>query len=117
MSGQKNVYVFLNEHHELYDEQKQVLHRWFGDCLILHPIPFEGHTLQEMDKIIERMLQKNATVIFASPVPYLIQQLSRLEGEGKPVKVYVMHTDQRMQFKTKAGKQASIAAETGWMLT
>jgi RNase adaptor protein for sRNA GlmZ degradation len=83
----------------------------------MHFIPYEGYTLAEMDKIIDRMLQRRAVAVFVSPVPYLIQQLARLEGRGKPVKVYVMHTDERMLLKAKTGKPVSIAAKTGWVLT
>ena len=70
----KNV-VILNEMHHLFPEQVNILNESFPNWEKLL-VPESGWNIQQMDKVhlqIQEMGEE-VTLVFASPVPYLIKQ-------------------------------------------
>lgn len=107
------VYVFINKLHDLYPEQKWLLRERFGNYAI-YPLDVKDQTVKVMDKIVQKMAEKQATVIFATPVPYLIKKCALLEGRNGPIKTLVFQNTNRTPFRAYDGKIVTIARESGW---
>ncbi len=105
-----NVKVFLNVQHSLLREQTQLLNQKFGCKWEIYPIPMDGWTKTEMDKVIWELGGK--TVVFASPVPYILKELAGQNPEG----TYIFHNDNRTKKESKDGTVRYTIAETGWKL-
>lgn len=117
--------VIMSEQHQLWYEQKILLNKRFhklvpGDELWtdevtrdweILSVPADGWTLKEQKDIVEQLMQEDATIVFASPIPYLLKELARL---GKPVLVF--HTDKREKKELPGGKIISVVAKDGWQL-
>lgn len=110
--------VILNEQHKILEDQARVLNEKFGEGnWEIYPVPEQGWTLEEMEKnIIQDIYSKGDIVVFASPVPVLIMNLSYCEGQGAPVGVFVLHNDHREKKELPNGKIISIVAQTGWQI-
>lgn len=120
--------VIINEQHELLDEQKKILEEKYEVYEVLQ-VPAQGWTLQEMDEVIDKLTSKEIRdgkrlldVVFVSPIPYLIMELTRKEVEWVPeyaeqtgIMVKVFHNDNRIK-KEINGKIIQTVAETGWQL-
>jgi len=121
--------VIINEQHKLLDEQKKILEEKYKVYEVLQ-VPAQGWTLQEMDKVIDKLTSKEIRdgkrfldVVFVSPIPYLIMELTRKEVEWMPeyaeetgIKVKVFHNDNRIKKELPNGKIIQAVAETGWQL-
>ena len=121
--------VIINEQHKLLDEQKKILEEKYEVYEVLQ-VPAQGWTLQEMDKVIDKLTSKEIRdgkrfldVVFLSPIPYLIMQLTRKEVDWMPeyaeetgIKVKVFHNDNRIKKELPNGKIIQTVAETGWQL-
>lgn len=119
--------VIMNETHGLMDEQKSILDRKYSNYEILS-VPANGWTLREMQEI-GRGLVGN-TVVFVSPIPYLIKMLSYNMGyshydncqareawlTGWNTKVFVFHNDNREKKELPNGKIIQVVAKSGWQL-
>lgn len=120
----KNVKVIINEQHSLMDEQVNILNEKFSDNWEIFPVPANGWTLEEMKKVYEE-LKDGYIVIFASPIPYLIRELSYGlgldHGSDGYVKngasmVLIFHNDKREKKELPNGKIIQTVAQTGWQL-
>lgn len=121
--------VIINEQHKLLDEQKKILEEKYEVYEVLQ-VPAQGWTLQEMDKVIDKLTSKEIRdgkrfldVVFVSPIPYLIMGLTRKEVDWVPeyaeetgIKVKVFHNDNRIKKELPNGKIIQVVAETGWQL-
>lgn len=121
--------VIINEQHKLLDEQKKILEEKYEVYEVLQ-VPAQGWTLQEMDEIIDRLTSKEVRgnkrlldIVFVSPIPYLLVQLTRKEVDWMPeyaeetgIKVKVFHNDNRIKKELPNGKIIQTVAETGWQL-
>src|SRR5690625_2668417 len=74
------ILVIINEQHELLEEQKTILNKEYGTSWEIFNVPAEGWTLPQMNDYILPHLLKADTIVFASPIPYLIMKLSQLSG-------------------------------------
>lgn len=120
--------VIINEQHKLLDEQKKILEEEYEVCEVLQ-VPAQGWALREMDEVINRLTSKEIRdgkrfldIVFVSPIPYLIRELTRKEVEWVPeyaeqtgIMVKVFHNDNRIKKETN-GKVIQTVAETGWQL-
>lgn len=124
----KNVKVIMNEQHSLMEEQENILNEKFSDNWEIFPVPAEGWTLEEMEKVYEE-LKSGYTIIFASPIPYLIMKLSHDEGyyiatSENPLygvvysssEVMIFHNDKREKKELPNGRIVHVVAQTGWQL-
>lgn len=123
----KKVYVILNEQHRLLPDQERLLNERFGDAWEIYHVPADGWTLAEQRKKRDELETADA-VIFASPVPYLLKELSFYQGAshmaslenmkvsyGRP-EVLVFHTDKREKKELPDGRIISVVAAEGWQL-
>lgn len=120
----KSVKVIINEQHSLMTEQVKILNEKFGEQWEIFPVPANGWTLEEMRKVCEE-LQSGYTIIFASPIPYLIRELSYSLGLDHGSDGYVrngssmvllFHNDHREKKELPNGKIIQTVAQTGWKL-
>lgn len=121
----RKVYVVLNEQHTLLDDQKRVLDDAYGDRWEIYPVPASGWTLDEMKEVVYELIGND--VVFASPVPYLIQELAHANGyyngagslgmvTGPETRTAVLHNDRREKKELSNGKIIMTVAQTGWQL-
>lgn len=123
----EKVVVIINEQHKLLEEQEEILKNSFGRWETLL-VPAKGWSLGEQESILDSLINK--TIVFASPIPFLIKRLSFVEGyahedncihangllEGHRTKVYVFHNDRREKLELPNGKVVHTVAKTGWQL-
>jgi hypothetical protein len=111
--------VILNEQHSLMEEQQQLLNEKFGDNWEIVPVPANGWTLAEQHKKVVELVNKYGDVVFASPVPFLMKEVSRESIIGENISlfnVYVFHNDNREKVELPNGKIIFKVAKTGWQL-
>ena len=112
--------VLLNEQHKLLPEQKELLDSKFPKYKV-KSIPAEGWTREEMETITDELVGR--TVVFVSPIPLLIRELSVISGAEMQqdfrnkefTKVFLFHNDKREK-KEINGKIISVISKTGWEL-
>lgn len=76
--------VIINEQHSLLEEQEKILNERFSSGWELFKIPSEGLTIEQQKEIVENFLNMGEiTVIFCSPVPFLLKEISHFSGYGK----------------------------------
>jgi len=119
------VYVIKNEQHSLFDEQIQLLQDRFGSYEE-YVVPAEGWTLDEMKKHVEFLYQNADVVVFASPVPYMLKELSAIAAQAydessgykrhRLADVLVFHNDRREKKELPNGKVIQKVSDTGWQL-
>ena len=121
------VYVIINEQHSLFTQQREILDQKFPSWEF-YKIPAEGLTLDEQRQVVQEL--KGNTVVFASPVPFLMKELAYIAGFADPANcelangllvgygthVLVFHNDKRQKRELPNGKIISVVAETGWQL-
>ena len=121
--------VIINEQHTLLDVQNEILLNRFGvDGWNTLPVPAEGWTQTEMDAIMASDIFKTKTVIFISPIPYMIKMLtaaamanmhlpSIITRYSRTVEsVLLMCNDTREKKELPNGKIIFTVAKTGWYL-
>lgn len=122
--------VLINESHSLLEDQQRVLEERYEGYEIL-PIPASGWTLEEMDEKVKEISSMELEegklyldVIFVSPVPYMIRELTRKEiymptveyAEQTHIFVHVFHNDRREKKELPGGKVIQVVAKEGWKL-
>lgn len=120
--------VIMNENHSILPEQHTILYEKYGEYSILK-VPAEGWTLEEMEDIISS-IQNTASrsniieVIFISPIPYMIMELTRRElisssaeyCENTGIFTRIFHNDKREKKELPNGKIIQVVAKEGWQL-
>lgn len=122
--------VIMNETHSLLSDQKRVLEEAYSEYEIL-PVPASGWTLDEMkekvDEIVSLPLPEGKTklhVIFVSPIPYMIMELTRREvwmpiaeyADRTHITVRIFHNDHREKKELPNGRIIQVVAQEGWVL-
>jgi len=105
------VFVVKNEQHFLFEEQIKLLRDRFGNYEE-YLVPADGWTLTQMQEHIAFLSQNADTIVFASPVPYMIKQLSRYNY----LRVFIFHNDKREKRVLPDGRVIQTVASTGWQL-
>lgn len=111
----KKNYVIINEQHTLSEQQKEVLFDNFPDYEI-YDVPAKGWNIGQMNEVIKFMRDNAESVIFVSPIPYLIKQLSCLHFQHYKLEVLIFHNDNRVKKELPNGKIIFTVAESGWIL-
>ena len=117
----KKARVFLNEQHSLLPEQERILEQEFDEFEI-SSIPAQGWTLDEMREVVDHVIsdvvkQKYESVVFASPVPFLVKELAVYSGDDlAEFTVKVFHNNQREKKELPNGKVVYTVAKEGWQL-
>lgn len=134
----KRLTVIMNENHTLLPEQERILKEMFPD---LEPeflfAPATGWTKEEMDKIVASFKEVAIgpdcyhiqDVVFVSPIPYLLRELTRAEVAAYPessintgiwvdtgIWVSVFHNDRREKKELPDGRVIQVVAQEGWQL-
>jgi len=128
----KRLTVIMNENHTLLPEQERILKEMFPD---LEPeflfAPATGWTKEEMDKIVASFKEvaigpdryHTQDVVFVSPIPYLLRELTRAEVDAYPeysidtgIWVSVFHNDRREKKELPDGRVIQVVAQEGWQL-
>lgn len=127
----KRLVVIVNENHTLLPEQERILKEEFDLEAEFLFAPATGWSKEEMDKIVasfkeaaigpERYHTQN--VVFVSPIPYLLRELTRAEFIAYPecsietgIRVYVLHNDRREKRELPDGRIIQVVAQEGWQL-
>ena len=124
-----NPLVIINEQHTLLDVQNEILLNRFGvDGWNTLPVPARGWTRTEMDAVMASDIFKTKTVIFISPIPYMIKMLtaaamanmhlpSIITKYSRTVEsVLLMCNDTREKKELPNGKIIHVVSKTGWYL-
>jgi len=122
--------IILNEQHNLLPQQKEVLDKAYPKGYEFLKVPEDGWTIEKMDMVMKNL---SGTIIFVSPIPYMIKSLSMdaamnsvaysvfqdyphcPTGDTTVHTVRIMCNDQRIK-KEINGKIISVLAPTGWFL-
>lgn len=122
--------VIMNENHSLLQEQEEILNEKYEGFEFLH-VPAEGWTVKEMDNIVKRLSSKDyllegkqyLEVVFVSPIPYLIRELTREEffivcdhGDYTHINVRIFHNSHREKKELPNGRIIQVVAQEGWEL-
>ena len=122
----KMNYLIINEQHNLFLQQENILKN-FGEVKIVK-VPAAGWTLEKLKNFeVDNKLQSRDTVIFASPIPFLIKELTSIlvwlnnpdmsgDNVGLKYNVLVFHNDKRDKLELPNGKIINRVSAEGWML-
>ena len=118
-------YLIINEQHSLFEQQENILKNF--DEVETIKVPAAGWTLEQLKNFeVDNKLQSRDTVIFASPIPFLIKELTKqlvwlnnpdMSGDNVGLKydVLVFHNDKRDKLELNGRIINKVSAE-GWML-
>lgn len=122
----KTVHIILNEQHTLLKEQEELLNRTFpmGTFrmnMIL--VPAAGWNQNQQKEIMKGL---DETVLFISPVPFMLMTLSK-ESQvnsfqcpaptiSKVDQVLIMANDTREKKELDNGKIVHVLSKTGWYI-
>ena len=124
--------VVINKQHILLSEQLKVLLGLQEKIEFLY-VPENGWNRKEMIEIMKGMEEE--TIIFVSPIPFMLSQLSHSAGMNtcadlcakeypfaqrglyKPSLVTSFCNDKRVTRELPNGKVISVISETGWYLS
>lgn len=123
------AFVIINETHSLLPEQEQLLREQYDDWSVLS-VPAAGWNIREMKKQIKKLTSKEIRgdkryldVVFVSPIPYMIRELTRCElwtvndyAEDTGLRVRIFHNDRREKKELPNGKIIQVVAREGWQL-
>ena len=128
----ERLIVVINKGHKLLPEQERILKERFP---YLEPeflfAPESGWSKDEMDQIAasfkEAAIGPNRYlaqyIIFVSPIPYLLRELTRSEVIPYPecsiqtgIWVHVFHNDRREKKELPDGRIIQVVAQEGWQL-
>ena len=116
-------YLIINEQHSLFEQQENILKNF--DEIETIKVPAAGWTLEQLKNFeVDNKLQSRDTVIFASPIPFLIKELTSqlvcpdMSGDniGLKYNVLVFHNDKRDKLELPNGKIINRVSAEGWML-
>lgn len=123
--------VIINETHSLFPEQENILRERFEEIEFVK-VPASGWTLEEMRKIADDLHKRipwdgESAIVFASPIPYLLRELTEMAisaemGDDYDVytknlyDVLVFHNDHREKKELPDGRIIQVVAATGWQL-
>lgn len=113
------TYLVINEQHSLMAEQEELLKAYSGYKTILAPA--EGWSREQIDVAVEEF-EAGDTIIFASPIPYMIKRLASALVEVPDMSIMqdlkfnvkVFHNDKREKIELPNGKIINKVAQTGW---
>lgn len=128
----KRLVIVMNENHKLLPEQELIIKERFPDLEAEFLfVPANGWTKEEMDQVVASF-EKEAIgpdrclaqyIIFVSPIPYLIRELTRAEIIAYPecsfetgIRVYIFHNDRREKKELPDGRIIQVVAQEGWQL-
>ncbi len=110
------IVVVLNEQHSLLQEQVKLLDKEFeqGNWLLCS-VPATGWTLEEQETMVINLSRQ--TIVFASPVPYLLAKLAYEKGQANQIsKIFVFGNDNRDKKELPGGRVVYVVPKTGWQL-
>ena len=128
-----SVFVVMNTQHSLLPDQMEVLSQKFPGGFQFTDVPADGLSRAEMDEML-KSFPLHSTVVFVSPVPYMLTALSFScgltaaynackgdysycpAGDYGPDYCLVFCNDTRVKKELPNGKVISVTAQTGWYL-
>ena len=117
-------FLVINEEHSLFDEQRELL-RQFGTVEFINT-PKDGMNRKQMDSFTaDNGIEIGDTLIFTSPIPYLLKKLSSelhyfesfdvsVDGVCLAYRVFVFHNDRGEKKELPNGKIINTVTSTGW---
>lgn len=145
------VLVLINEQHSLMPAQEEILKEKFGQWEFVK-VPATGWTIDEMKNVAQDLYlalveakpdfpeaknnkmkavmtsntgKHNTAIVFVSPIPYLLKELTRLSVTGIPnsdvgetyeqFEIYVFHRDRREKTESN-GVITTTVSNDGWQL-
>lgn len=120
--------VVMNEQHSLLPEQELILEQEYPvQGYKILKVPSEGWSREDMDKVVDDIIAKKygdfgnglyLDIVFLSPIPYLIRELTRKEHYscGNNLFVRIFHNDIREKKVLPSGQVISVVAKEGWQL-
>lgn len=145
------VLVLINEQHSLMPAQEEILKEKFSQWEFVK-VPATGWTIDEMKNVAHDLYlalveakpafpgaknnkmkavmtsntgKHNTAIVFVSPIPYLLKELTRLSVTGVPnsdvgetyeqFEIYVFHRDRREKTESN-GVITTTVSNDGWQL-
>ena len=107
--------VVINQQHSLFPIQRDLLDQKFPGW---EPrfIPASGWSLEQQIHFCKEELVGVGSVVFVSPVPYILARLSFLSGQGIPIGIYIFINEKRVKKELPNGKIIQTVAPDGWKL-
>lgn len=116
----KKIFVVINEQHKLLPAQEEEISRVFGEDIELEfvKIPADGLKIHEMDSMVEEWLFNGSTILFVSPIPYMIREYAerRILGSRSSKKIFLFHNDKREKSELPDGRVIYKIAQDGWKI-
>jgi len=114
LRDEKVYLVIINEQHSLFFDQERLLQ---DRKVLFLKVPAQGLTLDEMKEWTEALITTLIhyplqLVVFASPIPYFLRELSRLFS----YRVLLFHNDKREKKELPDGRIIQTVAKEGWQL-
>lgn len=122
--------IVMNESHDLLPEQEKILKESYVEGYEILSVPTTGWNLEEMDEVIEKITSSEygrenwLDVVFVSPIPYMIRELTRREiyapsaeyCEDTGLRVRIFHNDHREKKELPNGQIIQVVSKSGWQL-
>lgn len=116
--------LIINEQHVLLPEQQKLLLNKFGSFYTIQ-VPANGWDIETMKEVATLLMERLA--VFASPIPYLIREVSAASSYGNftlseggnpraPKFPLIFHNDRREKQELPSGKVIYTVAKEGWQL-
>ena len=105
------IKVVINEQHSLFPQQEELLKSRFGEGWEYLLVPAAGWTKKEIMEVTEGELGEGNTLVFASPVPLMVQGFCSRGGQS-----WTFHNDRREKKELPGGKVIFTVAQEGWEL-
>jgi hypothetical protein len=108
----KKVIVVINEQHSILDIQDRIIKDIFPEYSKAL-IDSQGLNLADQKSLCEYLFKNFQTVIFISPIPFMIKELSKIDSD----RVLLMLNDTRIKKELPNGKIIFTISDTGWYLS
>ena len=122
----RTVVIIINEQHTMLPDQIKQIETLYPNTdfqLEYVKVPTKGWTFEEMEKVRDEIWNRGYfAVIFVSPIPVLLKELSYYEGHDtakgrKNVPhIFVFHNDKREKKELPDGRIVYTVAKEGWKL-
>lgn len=122
--------IVMNENHSIMEEQLSIIEKEFEKEYEFLKVPSTGWTKNDMDEVIEKITSSEygrenwLDVVFVSPIPYMIRELTRREiyapsaeyCEDTGLRVRIFHNDHREKKELPNGQIIQVVSKSGWQL-
>jgi hypothetical protein len=116
MTTSINVILVINEAHNLFPQQAELLEKRYPQGYKTLLVPEKGWDLAKIKEAVEDLSAADEVVI-TSPIPAMFTLLHRKAMEGScKSRVRGFHNDRRQKKELPNGRVIQVVAKEGWQL-